>query len=339
MAYHAAMFHTGHSEAKLSSPIFRLVKKGTHTVFREYDYVVLTNHNRISFLSSIRKSYQSFRHQGSVGTQTVITEPLSPSLDHPSDGMFETEKFKQAISDLCADQGCASPSQYLVCSCALRFFKEPIVNIYHFFKALIGERTLWTETVRIQTPQFCGDMLAMFLTSILKPVYDMHPLDRLDGKPFNESVPTGPSTRTSEFVRFVSTFGATSVRTSSVPNLDTSKRVFEPRKPVYLSAFNFHPLTQAEQQAVRVHTLDYNCIGVCCLSETRIRDAIIIVDLIATSLSRFRLRTSVAADINACTRSISVTGTGFQKLGAQVVTGEDPVDTQYTGLDRICVDD
>ncbi|KAG5451961.1 UPF0705 protein C11orf49 [Clonorchis sinensis] len=210
---------------------FRLVKKGTHTVFREYDYVVLTNHNRISFLSSIRKSYQSFRHQDvtadeffsllrllcpdfprflvtrafktirteetesqhcafdqlltalafhvyfekfvsslfsklstrvedistppadscsnqccSVGTQTVITEPLSPSLDHPSDGMFETEKFKQAISDLCADQGCASPSQYLVCSCALRFFKEPIVNIYHFFKALIGERTLWTET-------------------------------------------------------------------------------------------------------------------------------------------------------------------------------------------------
>ncbi|TGZ59845.1 hypothetical protein CRM22_008845 [Opisthorchis felineus] len=212
---------------------FRLVKKGTHTVFREYDYVVLTNHNRISFLSSIRKFYQPLRHQDvtadeffsllrllcpdfprflvirafktirtretetqhcafhhlltalafhvyfekfvsslfsklsnvmtrvedlstpptaycsnqccSAGTQTMFTEPLSPSLDNPSDGMFETEKFKQAISDLCADQGCAFPSQCLVRSCALRLFKEPNVNVYRFFKTLIGERTLWTE--------------------------------------------------------------------------------------------------------------------------------------------------------------------------------------------------
>ncbi|OON22002.1 hypothetical protein X801_02101, partial [Opisthorchis viverrini] len=125
---------------------FRLVKKGTHTVFREYDYVVLTNHNRISFLSTIWKFYQPLRHQSSVGTQTVFTEPLSLSLDHPSDEMFETQKFKQAISDLCADQSCASPSQHLVRRCALRLFKEPIVNVYGFFKALIGERTLWTET-------------------------------------------------------------------------------------------------------------------------------------------------------------------------------------------------
>ncbi|KAA0188434.1 hypothetical protein FBUS_11682 [Fasciolopsis buskii] len=39
------------------------VRNGTHTTLREYDYISLTPYNRVSFLSSLWKSFQSLMNR------------------------------------------------------------------------------------------------------------------------------------------------------------------------------------------------------------------------------------------------------------------------------------
>ena len=60
-----------------------------------------------------------------------------------------------------------------------------------------------------------------------------------------------------------------------------------------MAAFNVRTLKQAGQQAALALTLDSLDIDVCCVSETGIRDANIMTELTAPSVSsRFWLRTS-----------------------------------------------
>lgn len=102
--------------------------------------------------------------------------------------------------------------------------------------------------------------------------------------PINSLHSSDPSNRTVDR-------GQSAVSLSREPHPET--RVFRPRSPIYLGAFNVRTLMQAGQQAALALTLDSLNIDVCCVSETRIQDATTYTDLTAPSLrSSYRLRTS-----------------------------------------------
>ncbi|GAA48472.1 hypothetical protein CLF_101653 [Clonorchis sinensis] len=111
--------------------------------------------------------------------------------------------------------------------------------------------------------------------------------------PIHDSPLVGPALRTDDSVRFASVLRAASARHMASTSSDTSKSIFKPRHSVYLAAFNVRTLKQAGQQAALALTLESLGIYVCCVSETRIQDASIVIELTAPSVSiRFRLRSS-----------------------------------------------
>ena len=83
------------------------------------------------------------------------------------------------------------------------------------------------------------------------------------------------------------------ISTSTAQATFPPQTLFKPRSSVHIAAFNVRTLKQAGQQVALAQTLDTLKIDVCCLSETRIQDPSIVVD-IYTPLSRtqYRLRTS-----------------------------------------------
>ncbi|KER18962.1 LOW QUALITY PROTEIN: hypothetical protein T265_15728 [Opisthorchis viverrini] len=108
------------------------------------------------------------------------------------------------------------------------------------------------------------------------------------------------STKTDHFAHRASHTAAVSVRLSSVTTINTSKSVFIPLEPVYLTAVNVRTLKQAGQKAALARTLDSICIDVCCLLETRLQDASTVFEPTSPYLCcRFRLRTSSDAEASA----------------------------------------
>ncbi|GAA50185.1 hypothetical protein CLF_104170 [Clonorchis sinensis] len=106
----------------------------------------------------------------------------------------------------------------------------------------------------------------------------------------------GPALRTDDSVRLASVLRAASVHHMAPKSSGISKSLFKPQHSVYLAAFNVRILEQAAQQAAPAPTVDSLGIDVCCVSETRTRDASTVIELTAPSVStRFRLRTSAAA--------------------------------------------
>ena len=67
----------------------------------------------------------------------------------------------------------------------------------------------------------------------------------------------------------------------------------KPRCAINLAAFNVHTLMKPGQQAGLALTLDSLCVDICCVSETRIQDPIVVLKLTAPNLPEpYFLRTS-----------------------------------------------
>ncbi|GAA57043.1 polyprotein [Clonorchis sinensis] len=114
-------------------------------------------------------------------------------------------------------------------------------------------------------------------------------LTSVTGLPRNRS----PELRTGDSVRLASVLRSASARHIAPTSSGISKSLFKPGHSVCLAAFDVRALKQAKPQAALSLILDSLDIDVCCVSETRIKDANTVIELTAPSVStRSRLRTA-----------------------------------------------
>ena len=110
--------------------------------------------------------------------------------------------------------------------------------------------------------------------------------------------PLSPLCRPSLVSRRISSFSHSLVTTALPSSVATSHNavlqpLIKPRSLVNMAAYNVRTLMQSGQQVALARTLDSLKIDVCCISETRIQDSSVRVELTAPSLSsRYWLRTS-----------------------------------------------